>query len=492
MGRFVGTTICLDAFSVKVIIKASGHHQTRPLTSSVELPEGLFGADQILSHTILGEAIAAACRQAGIRPGRAAVVLPPTAAVVRPLQLPRLRPVELREAISWEMARYLPHPIDASIFTHQILNPTAPSSDPLEVMVAAAPTGIIAGIGDALRHAGMTATIITPRPWGIAGALPHSGGDGWRLLVDVADAQLLVSLLEHRLVRLSRTLPWEARRIADNEGLSALATEIERSLHFALAQNPTCQGLDEILLISEHPPLEGLEAQLRTRITIPIASLSRRHLAIPQRAAGVEEVSVGDAWALALAHGAPRSPLDLRSALEQHQRRSTLLRPLAVVAPAVTVALLALVQLTGEARLENFKLELAPLELVHQHRATLQGEERVLRERLSSLEGEIGELLNAEELASDLHGALRSLSAILASSAAGALYFEELRLSRSPQASEAELVARARDVAGAARFLSALERDPSWDLGAPSLVHHPGETSASVALSALRRTEASP
>jgi Tfp pilus assembly PilM family ATPase len=482
MGRRSGTTIVFDTFSIQVIAfqVSKSIHTTNSFHQSI--PAGTFAADHILQPIVLGHAVAAAYRHAGISPGRAAVVLPPAAAVARALRLPRLRPTELREAIPWEMERYLPYPMDATLFDHQILNPESATSDPLEVMVAAAPRGIIAGIGEALRHAGVTATIVTPRPWALAAELPS----GWRLWVDIADAHLSVSLLETRLVHFSRTLPWDMQNATTPEGLELIAAEIERSLHFALGQHPACDPLEEVLLTAEAPLQTLLATNLRARLGPRITTVTQGHPTIEHDATNATNAP------FALAYAAHRSPLDLRTATEQRRQRSTLLRPLAVVAPALTLMLLTLWHVIGEAQLADLKLELAPLELVQRHQAALQREEQALGERLSALHGEIHRLRTPDDLASDLHGALRSLSAILASSAAGAFRFEELRLSRGAHATEAELVARARDVGAATRFLTALERDPTWDLGTPSLVHHPGEAGASVAVTALRGTGSSP
>jgi len=470
MGRAGTVGISLDTFTVKMVVA----DQRGALThAEAELAAGVISHTGIHNPSALADAIEAACAAVGFRPRRARIALPPGLCTVRPLSLPPLQARELREAIPWEMERYLPYPAEAATFGHVIIDPigaTAGGADQRQALVAAAPTAAIEAVGEALKSLRITPTLFTPRAWALAAASPDLVDGASHVIVEVSDDHLFIgSVLRGRLIA-ARALPL----LVESTAATEIAVEIERSLPYLQPDARVGAEPSGLWIAAERSVGDAVAHELQARLNYRVQPLRTR-------------LAIADAGRYAAAVGVTEPspfPIDLRSEREQNQHRSSLLRPLMIVAPALTLATLVTLQVVDEARLVQRDHELAPLLIAHRHRDAQHRAAQVLREQLSMSEAELALLRAGAGLASDLTGAVRTFAASLAASAAGAVHFEELALQQIDDRIEARLIARGRNATAITSFLSALEAEPNWTLSNPSLARERSDGSTTLALQA--------
>jgi hypothetical protein len=461
---------------VKVITAAPGgaiSHGEARLTPGVVSHAGIHDA------AALSDAISAACHGAAVRPRRVRIALPPGLCTVRPLSLPPLQARELRDAIPWEMERFLPYPAHEAIFGHVLLEPTndrAGGATQQWALVAAAPRAAIESLTTILRRLGLVPTLLTPRPWAVAAAAAHRDGGNAPVVVDISDDHLFIGQLAGTQFVAVRAAP----RAADAEGGrpagADIAEEIERSLPYLHTGEGACETPTSLWIAGDRHHSEAVLHHLAPRLAVPVHPLQ-------------PPVAASDPGSYAAAEGLilrTRYPIDLRSERERSRQRSSLLRPLTAVAPVLTLAAVASLEIAGEARIARQHHELTPLLLAQQHLDARGMEEQLLRSQLAVAEEELALLAGSGTLGSDLTGAARYFAASLGASAAGALHFQELELQQSDGGIDARLLARSRDATAITSFLSALEDEAEWTLSSPSLLRVPADGSTSLALQARK------
>lgn len=494
MGRGDHLGLSLDSFILNVVWRRQRGASETLTYASAPLHAGILDRDQIHDPRALAQAIGAACHAAGVRPGRMAVAAPASACVIRPLSLPPLQPRELREAVRWEMERFLPYPADSAIIDYCVLPDPASRADhgtSIHVLAAATPAHFAEGLREALRLAGASATILTPRPWALAAGLHLEPTGGWRLLVDVANQNTLISLLQHREIHLNRVLRRDPGEPTDSNTLSNLAQEIERSWQFAQQQHPACTDLRAILVAADPTLSADLIPLLQRRLPYPVTPISSATMPTATHP-GHASLTPIDAAALGVARASTRPPLDLRSPHERHQRRINLLRPVVALLPVLTLSGLLAFGSASDRQHQALQHAVTLLELERQHHDTQRTQQRALRENLDELSTELRTLASLNHLQSNLQPAVESLAAALAASAIDSLSFDELQLTQESSRIRASLMGRARDATAVARFLSALEAQPEWTLEAPSLTQQPGEPTTSWRVRAWRTSDGTP
>jgi type IV pilus assembly protein PilM len=147
--------------SVKVaLIDSKGKDQRRlVLLNQEELPKDAIFEGSIQNEPAVARAIRRSLAGYQIRGVRAATALPFHAAVLRRFSIPSIPKNELFNSVKWEIGRYLPSDPSEFHIDYQLL-PTSTSTQPREVLLAAARKEKIAELARVISLAGLVPAVI--------------------------------------------------------------------------------------------------------------------------------------------------------------------------------------------------------------------------------------------------------------------------------------------------------------------------------------------
>jgi type IV pilus assembly protein PilM len=169
--RFEQRVIGLDvgATTVKLVALRRGKDGPEVLgAGAASLPEGAMNetgvADSELVAGVIQEALAEARVEGRVR--RAVAGIAGRYLTVRALTVPTMDHSELREAVKWEMAQYLPYPVEESVFDFVELGPGA-SSGTIEVLSVTTRRTVVDGFIQAIELARLEPVALDAVPFAL-------------------------------------------------------------------------------------------------------------------------------------------------------------------------------------------------------------------------------------------------------------------------------------------------------------------------------------
>jgi type IV pilus assembly protein PilM len=225
-------------------------------------PPGAVEGGLILDREALAAALVAVLRDAKIRSRRVIISVTGQNVLARILRLPPIPEEEIKQAIRWEAERHLPIPVDDAVLDVQLVREVVEDGErQLEVLLAAAPEGVVLSYIEALDAARLTVDAVEVGGLAMARALSQMVETGTRVLVNLGASMTELAIVRGGVPQFTRTIlsGQEAvsravaipapRRDADAfalaSGLDELLTQLRRSLDFFRAQfgGTTIDGL---------------------------------------------------------------------------------------------------------------------------------------------------------------------------------------------------------------------------------------------------------
>ena len=242
---------------------------------------------------------------------------------VRYLKMPRMPEEELSEAIKWEAKKYITMDPREAIMDHLVLREiTEEGVKKAEVVVAAAPRGLVQDKVSLIQGAGLIPLTVDATPFALWRSIKIKEEET-AALIDIGAGITDINIVERGILHFSRDISLagndltsaiskemnldfhQAERMKKEEGLSReeetpatkamrgplerLIVEIERSFHYFLAQVPG-RKIDRIILSGGSARLKGIDNYLNSSLGIsvelgnPLANIEieeafdRRHL----------------------------------------------------------------------------------------------------------------------------------------------------------------------------------------------------------------------
>lgn len=180
----------------------------------VALPEGAVEAGEVTDAEAVSEAIRDLWRRGGFKSKRVATAIANQKAVVRQIEMPYMEPAELRGALQFQVAEYIPFPIDQAILDYTILEEFSleEGGRMMRVLVVAAVREMIDPFVEAIQGGGLTPVVIDYAAFAALRAIvgPPGGFEAevaTAALVDIGSGVTTVLVHQGSTPRFVRLLP---------------------------------------------------------------------------------------------------------------------------------------------------------------------------------------------------------------------------------------------------------------------------------------------
>jgi type IV pilus assembly protein PilM len=218
------------------------------------------------SRDALTQAIRTASASAGIKPGKASVVLPRRYVTVKYARLPQGSPEQIAGMVRFEAQQYVPFPIDEAVLDHQII--TDAGDDMSTVMIVAARRTLVNDLLAAFDRAGIEITHVAVSSLALA---EHLRGEAMPAAVLHASAER-VDMAVAAAGRLLFSREADISDIVSEDEPDTIVSEIARSL--AAYQNEhRSQPVERLLLTRDGARGSDLSNRLEALLQVPVQVL---------------------------------------------------------------------------------------------------------------------------------------------------------------------------------------------------------------------------
>lgn len=170
-------------------------------------PAGSVEGGLILDQPAVSRAVGHVLRSAGVRTRRAVVSVTGQNVLARVLRLPPIPEAEVKQAIRWEAERHLPFPVDEAVIDVQTVREvTADGQRQLEVLLAAAPEGLVLTLIRTLEAARLAVVAVEVGALAMARGLGQTKGHGVHALVNLGASTTDVAVVHDGVPQFTRTI----------------------------------------------------------------------------------------------------------------------------------------------------------------------------------------------------------------------------------------------------------------------------------------------
>jgi len=290
--KILGIDIGTGVIKIACVSRLQGHAKLEQI-HVCDLPPNSLQNDHFSDTGLLADSLRQELGAAGISAKHAVTAVSGRMIFMREASFPVMKKEELREAVHWDIEKYVPYPPDSYYYDFAVLN-ERPEQMELEVLLVAAPKTMIDDISDILCKAGLTALAIDIEPLAIYRTM--EGGEN-SLLVDVGAEVSHITVFQNGGPILTRTIPVSGNRFTEGvmqslgvtkkeaenikKGLPAtvqpqmcqlaidLVSEINRTVEYFQVQKKQI-ALDKLFLSGGGSRLSNLKEQLEQELDIPV------------------------------------------------------------------------------------------------------------------------------------------------------------------------------------------------------------------------------
>ncbi|MDD5750344.1 MAG: type IV pilus assembly protein PilM [Candidatus Pacebacteria bacterium] len=257
-----------DLFLKVVQLNMAKKHLPRFAYGQLEIPEGLVTRGEIRNEDEFARLIKQAVarpEQGKIRAKYAAVSLPEEKSFVDVLRLPDLKKEEIKQAVIFEAANYIPVPLDEVYLGFEIIDcpQNVSRGECVEVLIAATPRKIVDGYARSLRLAGFRPFLMEVESLSLARALVKQNIKHRPLLIiDFGQSRTGFAIFAGSSLRFTSTIPVSSKEIS-----SLLASQLKISVREAEQIRQT-EGLwgNQKTLDAIVPALTDLTEQIKKHL----------------------------------------------------------------------------------------------------------------------------------------------------------------------------------------------------------------------------------
>lgn len=272
-------------------------------------PAGSVDGGLILDQPAVSRAVGHVLRSAGVSTRRAVVSVTGQNVLARVLRLPPIPEAEVKQAIRWEAERHLPFPVDEAVIDVQTVREvTEDGQRQLEVLLAAAPEGLVLTLIQTLEASRLTVVAVEVGALAMARGLGQTEGRGDHALLNLGASTTDVAVVHDGVPQFTRTIlagadlvtqaigrhlkvdvgaaeqakvrygmgwdeiPGGAREDYTTdvvEALGEIVTQVRRSLDFYKVQFPGA-AVGDVILCGGGARLRHLDHHLATEFELPV------------------------------------------------------------------------------------------------------------------------------------------------------------------------------------------------------------------------------
>ena len=177
----------------------------------MEIPEHIVEEGVIVDEDMLGEFLSRMAAKYGFASGRVALALGGRSIFVREVVFPRMSEQELRQAIRWDLEKYVPFSAEQLYFDFWIIGPGSTEVD-LRILLVAAAREMVDTLVRVLGKAGLKPVAIEIEPLAVQRTLPETQDC---MLIDIGAAVSQVTLFQKSCPVFTRNIPIGANRITE-------------------------------------------------------------------------------------------------------------------------------------------------------------------------------------------------------------------------------------------------------------------------------------
>ena len=183
------------------------------------LGENIIRDERITGSEELTELLYKLLATSGIKAREAVIALGGRLFFSREVLFPIMSPEELKEAVRWDIDKYVPYEADAFYYDYSVVGTSANQLE-TKVLLAAAPKHTVDSLVSLLKNAGLTPLAVDTEPLALYRTMENAGNC---IVVDVGGQICQVSIYSQGSPAVTRTIPFGGQRftevIMNNQGL---------------------------------------------------------------------------------------------------------------------------------------------------------------------------------------------------------------------------------------------------------------------------------
>lgn len=270
----------------------------------IEIPDGIVKDDAIIDEKVLADIVRQAVIASGSHYRDAVIAAGGRSTFVREALFPVMTPEELKEAVRWDIEKYVPYPAGTYYYDHAIAGKTESGLE-LKVLLVAAPLEIIRSAVGVVKQAGLNPVAVDIESLAIVRAV---GDIKDALLVDIGASITQITVFQNRCPVAARTVPIGGKRLTENimavleldyqeaerlkryqsgllrqvhapdvsevhqrleNAVGEIAREMMRTAEYYKIQNKSA-AIDRVLLTGGGAQLDNLAQHLELQIGLPV------------------------------------------------------------------------------------------------------------------------------------------------------------------------------------------------------------------------------
>ncbi len=209
------STVGLDIGSGVLKLAEIDWHKNLPLLKAVglaALPDGVVRDGTILDRAVLAETLRQLLVTAGVTGTHAIISASGHAVFIRELIFPAMTTEELRQAIRWDLDKYIPSDADKYYFDFVVIG-AGKEPHEIRVLLAAAPQAMIDAIIAVCKESGLIPVAIDIEPLAVSRTL--AAGAANSLVIDIGQKVCQLNILQDKCPVVSRLISLGGARYTD-------------------------------------------------------------------------------------------------------------------------------------------------------------------------------------------------------------------------------------------------------------------------------------
>lgn len=248
---------------------------------SIDLPEKIIADGRIIDSEALADAISQAVTTSGAKAEKAVVAVNGRGVFVREVMFPIMVEAELREAIKWDMEKYVPFAPESYYYDFAIIG-EANSGLERKVLLVAAPREMIDNIVDITKTAGLQPVAIDIEPLALYRTLAKAENS---LVIDIGGQVTQLVIFQNGSPIVTRMIPLGGQRFTETV-MQSLAIEYTEAEYLKQRQKGLLPWADLPEEQSDlHLQLESLVSELAREVRRTI-----EYYQIQNKAAVIEKI----------------------------------------------------------------------------------------------------------------------------------------------------------------------------------------------------------
>ncbi|BBB93315.1 MAG TPA: type IV pilus assembly protein PilM [Methylomusa anaerophila] len=215
-----------------------------------KLPDETIGAGHRRQQRLLSDSIKQLLLSSGIAAREAVVAASGRSIFVREVALPMMSKEELKEAIKWDMEKYVPYETGSYYYDYVLLGP---GNDAIEinVLIVAAPREIVDNLVPILKDAGCRILAVDIEPLAVVRTLPQLNHS---LVIDIGDRVSQLTIFDRAVPVISRSIPLGGQNFTNPIGQALypdpgaaenqyIRSELSQTTEYMPGRNPMEKGM---------------------------------------------------------------------------------------------------------------------------------------------------------------------------------------------------------------------------------------------------------